>query len=78
MNNNLILMFVAILVMGSGISLAVFMNSLWNDNKLISYIDFDTDTDSDSDIDDSSYDTFSANSPLWAQIKKNNQSLTVA
>ena len=53
-------MLATILVVGSGVSLVFFMNSLWDDNKFISYFD----SDSDSDVDNSSEDSFSANSPL--------------
>lgn len=60
MHTNLLLMIVAILVVGSGVSLVCFMNSLWDDNKLITYLYLD----SDSDVDNSSEDSISANSPL--------------
>jgi hypothetical protein len=60
MYTNLLLMLATILVVGSGVSLVFFMNSLWDDNKFISYFD----SDSDSDVDNSSEDSFSANSPL--------------
>ena len=44
MNTNLILMLVAILVIVSGVSFGFFMNSLWDDSKLITYINLDSDS----------------------------------
>jgi hypothetical protein len=60
MNTSLLLTLIAILVIGSGVSLGIFMNSLWDDNKLISYLGLD----SDSDVDNFSDNTFSPNGPL--------------
>ena len=60
MNTSLMLMLVTILVLGSGVSLGIFMNSLWDDNKLISYLGLE----SDSDVDNFSDNNFSPNGPL--------------
>ena len=45
-------MLAAILVLGSGATLAIFMNSLWDDSKLLTYIDLDKDSDPGQDMDD--------------------------
>ena len=37
-------MLAAILMVGSGATLVIFMNSLWDDSKLLTYIDLDTDS----------------------------------
>ena len=60
MSTNMILMLAAFLVVVSGVSLAVFMNSLWDDNTANRYLDLD----SESDIDNYTDNSFSANSPL--------------
>jgi hypothetical protein len=52
METDLMLMLAAILVLGSGATLAIFMNSLWDDSKLLTYIDLDKDSDAGQDIDD--------------------------
>ena len=57
MKTNLILMLAAILMVGSGATLVIFMNSLWDDSKLLTYIDLDTDSDAGQDIDDYADDT---------------------
>ena len=57
MKTNLILMLVAILIVGSGTTLVIFMNSLWDDSKLLTYIDLDSDSDTGPDIKDYSDDS---------------------
>ena len=44
-------MLAAILMVGSGATLVIFMNSLWDDSKLLTYVDLDTDSDTGQDID---------------------------
>jgi hypothetical protein len=60
MSTNMILMLAAFLVVISGVSLAVFMNSLVDDNTASLYLDLDP----ESDIDNYRDNSFSANSPL--------------
>ena len=50
-------MLAAILMVGSGATLVIFMNSLWDDSKLLTYIDLDTDSDAGHDIQDYSDDS---------------------
>ena len=57
METDLMLMLVAILVLGSGATLAIFMNSLWDDGKLFTHINLDKDSDAGQDIGDYAYDT---------------------
>jgi len=49
MNTNLLLMLVAIIVIVSGVSLGFFMNSLWDDTKLITNVNLDSDSDTGQD-----------------------------
>ena len=51
MQTNLILMLASILMVGGGVTLTIFMNSLWDDSKLLTYIDLDTDSDPIQDTD---------------------------
>ena len=60
MITNMILMLAAFLVVISGVSLAVFMNSLVDDNTANLYLDLDP----ESDIDNYTSNGFAANSPL--------------
>ena len=60
MSTNMILMLTAFLVVISGVSLAVFMNSLVDDNTANLYLDLDP----ESDIDNYTSNSFAANSPL--------------
>ena len=60
MNTNIMLILTAILVVISGVSLAVFMNSLVDDNTANLYLDLDP----ESDIDNYTGNSFAANSPL--------------
>ena len=62
MKTNLLLILAVILVVGGGASLVIFMNSLWDDNTFLTFID--SDTDSDSDVDDYSHYDISGNYPL--------------
>ena len=55
-------MLAAILMVGSGATLVIFMNSLWNDSKLLTYIDLDSDTGPDSHH--YSHDSISATNAL--------------
>ena len=50
-------MLAAILVVGSGATLVIFMNASWDDSKLLTYIDLDTDSDAGQDIQDYSDDS---------------------
>jgi hypothetical protein len=59
-NTTIMLILTTVLAIGSGVSLAVFMNSLWDDNTANSYLDLDP----ESDIDNYTDNSFSANSPL--------------
>jgi len=45
MNTKLLLMLAAILVIGSGVSLGFFMNSLWDDGKVLNFVNLDSDSD---------------------------------
>jgi hypothetical protein len=44
-------MLASILMVGGGVTLTIFMNSLWDDSKLLTYIDLDTDSDPIQDTD---------------------------
>lgn len=60
MSTNMILMLAAFLVVISGVSLAVFMNSLVDNNTANLYLDLDP----ESDIDNYTDNSFSADSHL--------------
>ena len=60
MSTNMILMLTAFLVVISGVSLAVFMNSLMDDNTANLYLHLNP----ESDIDNYTSNSFAANSPL--------------
>jgi len=57
-------MLAAILVIGSGVSLGFFMNSLWDDSKVLNYVNLDSDSDTGQNINDYSHHTVHATYPL--------------
>ena len=55
-------MLAAIFMVGSGATLVIFMNSSWDDSKVLTYIDLDSDTDPDTHH--YSHDSISATNAL--------------